>query len=668
MAPHAHTHDPQGLPRHRHHDVAGTPRGRRRITHHLIPQCLDRSGGKAGRELPIVTLVGPRGSGKTKVLKDIEDGCVTSVALPYAWLDLDSSGYERGWQVAAHLAAGLGGTRWKQFGEIGFPRLALGALVIQARGIDLSNPGNAAAGIQTLLQSRRDLEGLTNAIAELLRQLLNSIVPPLAVLVGPLVSGTFKSRKVVEMLFRDGMHWYGNRGRGPAGDGFGALVDLHRLEREGGDSGRREVDVILCEAFLADLAHAYAGKNRPCNTVALIDNIDSRAGRAFLRAMAGARTNAGATGGRCDPLAVISTSRVWWQDALWPWGPPWERRADVEFPVGTTGDADFDDWTARRPAGDPGRWYYPVELGDLTEDEVRALAAATRPRELTRLAPFVYRLTRGHALGAVRVLDTLSARQRTPTDPELIDVLESPTGESSKLGDDLTTDLLKDLGSWREELETLSAIPDPRSAVADTIAGLLETESAERCDDLARRLWLDPPKSAGAAAHTHPWLRRLLLRSLAARGEPAHLTWDAVHSGLAQHFEGSSEVDRACYHALAGGDVRPAVEYLRRQFVTRDMADWIRLFDAITAAPNRPSGPADRRRTELLSTFAAPSYATLDISQVLVRMIIARWIGADPLCDPDSAMSFYVAVGFDALSVHATLGADRLVHEAQRYR
>ncbi|WP_157856177.1 hypothetical protein [Actinacidiphila yeochonensis] len=671
---------------------------RREITSDLVDECLDRSGGKVGRDVPLVVFSGPRGSGKTRLLEDVRDRFTDSVAAPYAWLDLAGKPYTRAWQVAAHLAGSLGATRWKRFGSMGFPRLTLGALVIQQDAIGLNDPSRARADVEQLLRGQRSLDGAQQVVTDLLRQLLTFVLPPLASVADPLVSAAFTSRRAVRLLFQTGTDWYGNRGHGQPGDGFGALADLSTLEHRQGDAGHDEVDRLLCQAFLADIAAAYGSQRDPRNTLALIDNVDESAGTAFLEALAGARHTAKAASGSCDPLVVFSTSgrRL---DALWSWRPEGDADATGRHRlIGDAGSAGYRDWERRRPPTGTDHWYYAVALDDFDEDRVRTMASRARPRELSRLTSFVHRSTFGHPGGTARVLEYLATRPSTPGEAELTAVLDARVSGSGTLGDELLERLLSDeLAPWRSELVTWSAVRDPKSALGARI-GLRPGQPARRdiADAVSQWLWQVPSGSPfSTEPELHPLLRRLLLRSLAARPDSHPLNWAAVHRRFEEWFLGRGEGERACYHALANGNLRPAVDHLVSRFRTDGAERWIRAFDDITSAPNRLAlRPAVRDRDGEPERSAPTAYLHLDallesaaladpapvagpadpdaapdpLRTVLTHLVAARWIRSDPLLDPHQKLNVQLADGFTELHRLATRDSTRYSQEGEYYR
>lgn len=665
----------------------GNPRerGRRRVIHHLIPQCLDRLGN-AGRDLPVILLLGSRGSGKTRLLEEVRQGCAGSAALPFAWIDLSRSGYSRPWQVAADLAATLGSTHWRQFGTLKFPRFTLGAMVIQENGVDLTDPAKARTDVAALLKDRGRLDAKARVVGDLLQQLAGAGIAapglgPGIDVAGRLITAALGSRRATQLLFRTGMSWYGNRGHGPTGDGFGALVDLNRLEREGGAAGRRDVDLALCEAFLADLRAGFADQNSPCNCLAIMDNVNHPAGEGFLNALVGARASASVAQDSADPLLVVAARRTRLSPGHY-WGQPWQTASagSTVQPARTPDETGYEDWAGHRATTTrPESWWYPVLLTDLRPEEVLREAARSRPRELSRLAPFVQRLTGGHASAMAAVLEVLASLPRTPTQLELLGLLEmsrdpgpvdGPAAAPEVFADGQLAGVLVDVQAWRRDLVTWSAARDVESAISAGIGQMTIGTPLDLRDDLARNLWLVPGDPTARTIALHPWLRRLLLRQLALRPEADAWNWENVNTRLRDHHRTRGELTRVCYHELALGQLRPAVDLLDESIDSVRPEDWIHMFDEITAAPNRlPAGVLPEDQFEDLLTrenSGGEEWGTR--RNTILHMVAAHWICSDPLRDPDATLSRHVAAGYANLGRSASRGSSRFYQEEEEYR
>jgi hypothetical protein len=677
-------------------DPGARERGRRRITHRLIRQCLLRGSGPEGepdQDLPLLVLLGPPGSGKTTLLEQVLDSCARSAAVPYAWLDPATTDYRRPWQLAVDLAGSLGATRWREFGSLAFPRLTLGATVVQQRGIDLSNAEGARADVYELLRESRHVERIAHEATVLLRQLIMLLpgpVPDAVRAVLPLAAWALGSRRAVRLLFHTGMTWYGNRGRGPTGDGFGQLVALNRLERQGGPAERQDVDQILCEAFLADLSAAFEGtRHRPCNCVALIDRAEQAVAEDFLATLAAVRAASSAAdpGYRCDPLLVVAAADRWLK-----FGPSWARpwaAVDEEGGSGETapspGDVDLGTWREHRlPPTQMDSWWYPVLLGDLAEEEVLRAAAEMRPRELSRLAPFVHRLTDGHAGAAAQVLQLLEGLPETPVEEQLRAVLDLPaprTGPQEEdpadpvpLGDRLRA-LLFSLRELRADLVAWSAALDLESAL-EVWSDDPDRQSVRQLrSELESGLWLVPRAPGKKSTALHPMLRRLLLRELAGRSAADGPDWMQVHQRLRDHHAGRGEPDRAAYHSLAMEHLAPAVDHFNDRFDSAGGTpeEWIGSFQQVASAPN--CLPKDGDPHELFDRLVADEAARTvpgpnsERRGWLLHLVAAHWIDADPLLDPERALSrYHLAAGYEWLGGVASHGSHLFHGEAERLR
>jgi hypothetical protein len=537
---------------------------------------------------------------------------------------------------------------------------------------DSLDPVRAQVEIERLLHrgqaASAEMVDETTKFAARLPQLLG--ISSWIELVGQLTARMIRSRKIVKLLRRAGAEFYRTAlRRPPKSDFYEPLVELARLARESNQVSKATVDRVLCEAFLADLAEGYRRGFRPTNCLALIDNVHTEAGRAFLTALTTAKT------GRSDehrPLVVVATSRridpltqmLTVQDRYADYVSLWSR-------VQRDTDARFTDWLDRHSQR-PQAWLYPLRLTDLTEDGVLDLKNELHPDLPDGLVPFVRSLTRGHPWGVIKVLDALAergARHRELPEAELQAVLETTcSGDTTALGDIAAGYLL--LNDLEERMRP-SAIT--WSAARDVVtAEKCLPESVGLQTMVAPLGWLSTPDTVSVL---HPWLRRVLLRKLACATD-ADSGWSTVYEKLLAGC-GNAPTERGHYE-LATENAATAIMDLNRRFDADelDASGWIAEFNAITSAPHRQVGDKSalklhaQLKKELLKnppTQHQESDPHDDQWLTIVGMALARWIWSDALCDPTSQMNSIIATGYRDLARRSPQGELRFIVEAEFY-
>lgn len=649
----------------------------------LFDDCVRRTD-RSTRDLPLIVLLGPHGSGKTWTLRYLLERCNRSVAVPFAFLDCADGQADDVWQLVCDLADELRGP-WPEFGRLRFPRVTLARLAVEPT---LPREQDAAEeALRDVLRRRARLRERGNAAGEVLVDAAQALDLPLgeAKLLGRLIASVAAARYPVEALYRGGLSWYAARGGRSRGGGLGELVRLNRLfhgardhgakdhgadrgDRDRGAKGRRDRDRgdtaragrVLVEAFLADLVQAYAGANRGLNCAVLLDGCDAGPAGVFLRLVAETR----AASATRDPLVVVAASgtvpvlpglRERWS---MPWADPDPARTVVPAPESATCAT----WTAARGNRHTAEsWLLPVHLRDLTPAELdRALTDRSSPDGAVsaQTRGFVHRLTAGHPWSAKRVLAALDAADASP------DAMRAVLGRLSVdyLFGDLPPGQRRTLVRWsaaRDVDVASQATAGPGSGASSS------GDSTALHDELERRLWL-VRGSPRRGPRLHPWLRRVLLWRLAGAGQAE---WGAVHRRLAEHAMTRRRYLDAAYHRLACGDVRAAVDHLSKQFHELDAEHWIREFGELTSAPGRHN-PAESpdERYEALMRERGPADRDDPVRDALWSMVAARWIWADPVGDPASTLVDAIADGFARLAGKADTGIARYRHEAAEYR
>jgi hypothetical protein len=434
-------------------------------------------------------------------------------------------------------------------------------------------------------------------------------------------------------LIRDflgaGQDWYGHQNREDDGDPIDALIDLN-LKAAGilGKDAMPQAADLLWAAFLADLDHAFArwrSVNWTLNCLVLLDNVDAPAGRRFLDELVTARKRRAAVGTAPAPLTVVATGR----------GPVTEqliRRGDRPTALADSSYADYE----RRAADDPARrWGYPVALPDLSPEDVGALARELElPAGTSRatVASAVYRYTHGHPGCTRRLLDEIAATRNT----DLAALLDAARPDGPPLADRLLRDMLTGASEQTvKDLVTCSAARNKEAALRlSSESELLAKAWDEHAKVFSASFWDESQPAAGQTLY--PVLRRLLLRRLGTRDAGAENNdWTPAHAWLRKiSFEADDETG-VLYHMLALGEVEQVARRLAEAVRTRDAEEWLRLLEAVTAAPNKLAQPRKTaREVDALTRWTDPGDALVAATG---RLVAAMWIGADPLSAPDEA-------------------------------
>ncbi|WP_433241854.1 hypothetical protein ACQPYK_36970 [Streptosporangium sp. CA-135522] len=660
----------------------------------LIEECLDREDGPGRGELPVIMLFGPRGSGKTTLMKEVAENSATSFSLPFVHIDCAEHPDIKVGEITAQIARRVMGGRWRQFAPVKLPRVVLGNLALSL-GPDLERE-ETEQKLYELIRGRRGIPDNAKTLQEIFNLLGGSlpVLPVAGPLIATLIDRVSRGRRLIDLLERKGMAWYRDR-LGPGG-----LTDLARsgAVEDGSPAAAR----VICEALLEDLREGWSRKWRPRNCLVMLDNSDSPSGREFLRALVAAKAHRADTLGPAgrDPLLVVAASRSW-QDL----GHHWNRPGTPEplAPGGTrhphrVRQASYGDWLTNRAGGRHDRWWYPVLLPGLGRAEVARMREIGRGGPGRAHAGFAHALTGGHPLALTHLLEAMAAREREWQERE------RETGWTEQALRELPAldraHPQHPFGDFPHDLEDLIACAAATDLADAEDAGLLSRRWRSAIDELGDHMWLltGPPRDS--APVIHPWLRRLLLRELARRHGRDGPLWNTVHKRLEDLYTSREQVPRdrlsmVMHHRLARVDLEPAghlrlaevVALLDGRFNEIDMAEWIRQYNWITSAPNRlpVSAPLDDLYGRLIQEppeegrlapddrddpygrSALDRRAGTDRTTVVRSVVVDRWFLSDPGLDPLRCRRQGVADGLRLLSRYATSGRSVLVNEAHRY-
>ncbi|WP_280267101.1 hypothetical protein [Nocardia wallacei] len=672
--------------------------GLRSVTGWLLEHMLDRPDGRS-RKLPIVVALGPRGSGKTALLRTAER---RAAMVPHAYLDfhryLDIDGRDHlpPREVLGKLAFGLS-KDVKQFGRLAFPRLWLCLMVVGSSvHINAGDRRQALAELRGVLQDNQPVEQNREDVMRLVEfagevasgQQLPGWAAPVTDL---LLSGLGRVERW-RMLRRI------QKLSSAQGNAEDVLIDIAGWADDGdGEDERAEADAIFYEAFLTDLQRAYSGVNRmrrTMNCVVLLDNVHTDSGRRFLFDLQRARQRGDDDG---DPMVVFATSRTWipYWDEGWhhPGGhhlgrgevplPPTYRTGGHTLPTPRRSADIDDDWRRAEPGELPWNPWYLLDISRLAAADVVSVAAEFGHHPRSRVTEFVQHLTAGHPGGVVDVLTATAGVIPGSETTDLRGALDLPTRRSLPEGEDgaagpctlgaaILRELLQDFDSGAQrDLVTASAARNVDLLYHPEVLDSPAPHGEELLEHLRNNLWVRERGGAEPDFEIDPWLRRLLLHALAARDASDPLNWKRTHAMCRDIYEHSGRPGAARYHDLALGNLDAVIAYLRAPLDSHDIEfdvpaaeSWLTDLDLITSAPNalgRELAPGD-----LVAELVGRDRD--ELGESLGWLIAALWIAHDPLGDPQRKLDTTIENQFRHLAIGRGRGAMLLYERGERYR
>lgn len=615
----------------------------------------ERDGVPTGRRVPVIVFTGPRGSGKTDLLEELERRLDQNV--PHARIDCGALDHSTpSWDVLSFLVFEFNRLA-ANYREVPFPRFVTARLVI-AENLDLNDVPTARRQVRDALLRYRQVDQLRGFLTDLAAGVA-AAVPGVGGLPGAedtlgkvirrVLNGLFSWHLGRQVMRDEGLAWYGS---GLAG--VNKLIDLNRLTRSTNEGDRRKATELLWAAFLADLRAAFgAGRGARAwslNCVALLDNVDARPGVVLLKELTEARKQHAVYHlEEPDPLTVVATSS----------GAFVQTHTALDTRIPAAEEAGYADYENR--AGIDSEWYYPVGLRELTFDEVVAMVSAVGgvPTGAKRVAAAVYRLTRGHPAATAVLMEAIVRNGgRTAPLKTLLQVrLSEMTGDEQTVSAE--EKILRELvgetsGPAFENLVTYSAARDIEQ-IEHLSRGSLVTSARGGVAVPAALLTADPPDGRVTML---PVLRQLLLRRLADDAE----RWSAVHQWLRDNGEDADQL----YHALAGRDLGSVTGWLAARLTDTDTDDLLAAVYLITAAPNDlDSDDADPDRLLATVGWVEPPDGLV---AALARLVAALWIAHDPVSDANRHDLFKAAEEeLRVLRQAVRTGRARLRNEAERF-
>ncbi len=537
---------------------------------------------------PVLVLEGIGGSGRSEILRNARERWARKA--PLAEVDpLYVADEAAGSMRDVLLATILGLTHGVPGYNVSVDRVVL-AHIAMGEPIAESDPEARRAAMVQRINTYRDIAHVENLLADLAENAAQFVLSPgvrniARTIAREIVRRLKRGGVLPRLIWKDALAWFGHQDQGFARDPVDALIALSVQAHNDNVAVRQDVDHLLMMALLADLRDSVSPvANRPCNAVLLLDNGDAQAAVEFVSALITARGELAHQQMPPDPLTVITTSGGALVTALTGEGDRPPVLTEGALRGMTAGDL------RRR-----GSWI-PVLVGDLSVDDVQQMAR-TRTFSVTLgtrdVARAVHRLTGGHTVASRLVLDKLEDA------PDLVDdlgsVLRLPAPQP---GNTLERDLLDRVitgltpqrradPDLRDDLITLAAARDDAEArlLMPLLADPVEAEAALFT---SRTLW--SAEGARGNPALAPFVRYLLLRSLAARPAGHGAAWAEVFARLRRHAKADGDLGGRLHHSLALGD--DVADELDQLLTTTPADEWLALLDEVVAVPRLGAGPA----------------------------------------------------------------------------
>lgn len=586
------------------------------------------------RDLPVLLLEGPVGSGKTTTLERIHRQWRDSA--PLVLVSRVGTDVEP-FKVAVAVADEL--KRRASVPTILFRRLLLG---VAALSPTLSaNSDLAVRELEELLAHRDTVMRSVAAVVGAAQQTVVTLPIPETERVLPNIGLAVMSPLTWVLRKRHSSYsWFATEM-----DTKTSIQGLTQLNHWGATGNWSAVNSLLMKAFLADLRTPFTSwlnsEKLRSNVVLLLDDVDSAGGRRFLECILAERRRHQTEHAEGDPIMIVATSGSRMADGNEPpfgGGEPAPISVDL---LSTT-------------------------LADRAEPEVTSPGMTVSAERLCRA------LAGGHPWG----LDQLrrAAQETAP----LAGVMHAESLLSAELVDAAAKQFLSgERDELRGDLVTCSAVHprDPlttayQAALEAIPGGPLDRERAverahrgKRVEEFVwRKLWAAPQSRS-----LQPFLRQVLLCELSRHGDAHTDSWNRVFTRLRSAYD-----DRSVWHhhylLAEGGEVARVVGDLRRRLHRVDATRrWLDDLDCVTAAPRRRDFDPDTsfgiRLDAVLVAYrdhagqpvTCPQCASVldpdrDEESLIATIVGALWLSHNYLGDPDLVEYLYVAANLDRLA------------------
>ena len=595
-----------------------------------VPEIEERLGPSHtdGERPPILLIFGPRGIGKTTLLRELDEDFAQRT--PRALVECSSREAGDIRQLLIQIKFELG-RHCPGIGRLRFRRLEIGLAATRERIAFDGNPRHAVRRLLDLILEEISTHpddvgvavgnwvdrGTLSMVPVRLRRLATAFLATVSRLL---------SRRLLLRLLRRYLNWYGHRDQQHKDDPIDVLASLNRSASSQAIAAQR--DERLIEAFLADVRDLF-GRGRLArstwfNCVLLVDDIDTDLGQRLLRYLQQLRLDLRIAGAAAEPLLVIGTSR--------------------------------------RPF--PGDNLEQHRLPEFTEPETSWLTepvpgAKRIPGDADhRFHKLLHRFTGGYPAAAAFLTETAYNHPYAVSGglgPLLTMRLDDGMIVEDRLLADLTAALLGQPGQPPFPDSALDSLVSCALALTQGEADLLAREYSTSFAVTpvllaASGLWNEDEQTSA-----HKLLTRLLLRRLAARdsGQPS---WETVCGRLRDRRRDAGDLAGELYYTLAAGELDTVTRRLSEHLSGQGLEQsWLSHVTFVTMAPRAAQDQSTslpyQQQIELARSVADD--ATSQFGNV-AQLVAGLWLDEDPCTPPDREdLHSQIASDYRALAPNA---------------
>jgi tetratricopeptide (TPR) repeat protein len=599
----------------------------------LFRQLNQRTSQQQRLFLPILTIIGPEGTGKRTLIEYLRLRECSTVdgrpSQPYAVLDFAQPHLEH--DILSVFIALRNQLQRNGSGKVKFPRFDLGALIAitTPSDEDILRNANPDALANAIRQNTPRLEAISTAGNE-----LSNFVPLMKPIVSALKVGWALSevRDVfVLQLQKKALEWYQSNSDDAILRTGTDLEALRRLLVFGSINNPDRKDILiedlLPRAFIADLCESMQDSEKSAvvfldSFEILLDNADS--GNRLLEVLMKNRQS-----GQNDPLLLMICSQK-------PLSGTEELRRQLQLCADAPSPEEkVDQWLACWSQQLPKDWRrlkpshlcLPLELAPFElEDTRNYLQLASEGLESdTQLIEAIHEVTHGYPSYVAFIADAIMEAQTKGQEitPDEIRQMQGPMQPMREVLLSLLFTRLLD-----EERNDLIMCAVPQSLDVDTLRIILPSI---KTDLMAQTRWEHYLNFSffyvtkdGKQLILLPFVRNLLLQKLPPNANPMS-DYYQVHKILQEYFHNlaithENDVRVQCeeaYHAWALGDVEPAISYAIKAQQENPMM-WEPLLQAVMHAPTELLSLAVKQQAAIALTHTKQEHTTRDCVRAII--------------------------------------------------